>query len=79
MSPDDFLARFGFLKPDLPAQDSGENASIVFFCKAGVRAKAAAELAAQAGYDKGKLGVYQGSWSDWQKNGGKVEPWEPDN
>lgn len=48
----------------------------MFYCKAGVRAKAAAQLAVQAGYDPEKVGIYEGSWLDWEKRGGKVEKWE---
>ena len=51
---------------------------MVFYCKAGVRAKAAAQLAVQAGYDPRRIGVYMGSWLDWEKNGGRVEKWEPE-
>lgn len=48
----------------------------MFYCKAGVRAKAAAQLAVQAGYDPAQVGVYMGSWLDWVENGGRVERWE---
>jgi rhodanese-related sulfurtransferase len=48
----------------------------VFYCKAGVRARAAAQLAVQAGYNAEQLGVYDGSWLDWEKQGGKTERWE---
>ncbi|PGH16828.1 hypothetical protein AJ79_01472 [Helicocarpus griseus UAMH5409] len=51
-------------------------ADLVFYCKAGVRARAMAELAVKAGYDKGRVGVYEGSWLDWEKRGGRVERWE---
>ena len=43
-----------------------------------MRAKAAAQLAVQAGYDPRRIGVYMGSWLDWEKNGGRVEKWEPE-
>ncbi|RAL09846.1 rhodanese-like domain-containing protein [Aspergillus homomorphus CBS 101889] len=49
---------------------------IVFYCKAGVRARAAAQLAVQAGYDASRIGVYEGSWLDWADRGGRVERWE---
>lgn len=49
---------------------------MVFYCKAGVRARTAAQLALQAGYDPKRVGVYDGSWLDWVDNGGKVEKWE---
>jgi rhodanese-related sulfurtransferase len=52
---------------------------MVFYCKAGVRAQAAAQMAVQAGYDPASVGVYYGSWLDWAKNGGKVERWEGDD
>lgn len=53
--------------------------NLVFYCKAGVRARAAAQLAVQAGYDPEKVGVYEGSWLDWAKKGGRVEKWEGDD
>lgn len=40
----------------------------MFFCKAGVRSKAAASLARQAGYEN--VGEYPGSWLEWEKLGG---------
>lgn len=44
---------------------------LVFYCAAGRRAKAAADVAAEAGYEN--LGVYTGSFTDWQNNKGKTE------
>ncbi|KKZ67498.1 hypothetical protein EMCG_06816 [[Emmonsia] crescens] len=86
LPPDEFLTRFGFAKPDAdtpPSSSSSSSSSsseakpdIVFYCKAGVRARAMALLAVQAGYDKERLGVYDGSWLDWEKRGGPVERWE---
>lgn len=61
---DDFEAMYGF---DRPAQD----ARLVFYCKAGVRARAAAGLAAHAGWKD--VGDYPGSWLEWAKEGGEVE------
>ncbi|KAL2001953.1 hypothetical protein VTN02DRAFT_931 [Thermoascus thermophilus] len=49
---------------------------VVFYCKAGVRARAAAQLALQAGYDPARVAVYEGSWLDWVDRGGRVERWE---
>lgn len=43
----------------------------MFYCKAGVRSAAAAQLARQVGFER--VGEYQGSWLDWEKKGGKVE------
>ncbi|CAG8909479.1 unnamed protein product [Penicillium egyptiacum] len=78
LTPDEFETRFGFAKPD-PAESEDEPAQMVFYCKAGVRAKAAAQMAVQAGYDPANLGVYMGSWLDWEAHGGKVEKWEGDD
>ncbi|KAF1968097.1 Rhodanese-like protein [Bimuria novae-zelandiae CBS 107.79] len=61
LSDEDFMDRFGWAKPPREKQ-------VVFFCKAGVRSSAAAQLAKQAGY--GNVGEYRGSWLDWERNGG---------
>ena len=45
---------------------------MIFYCKSGVRSKAAARLAVQGGFG-GKIGEYPGSWKDWEGRGGKVE------
>ncbi|KAL7267536.1 hypothetical protein RUND412_009870 [Rhizina undulata] len=58
LSADEFEDRFGFAKP--PADKE-----LVFYCKAGVRSSAAAQLALQNGYEK--VGEYRGSWLDWEK------------
>lgn len=71
LSPDEFETRFGYPKPGVDAEGD-----VVFYCRAGVRAKTAANLAVQAGYDAGRIGVYEGSWLDWEGRGGKVERWE---
>ncbi|ODM23917.1 hypothetical protein SI65_01507 [Aspergillus cristatus] len=71
LSPDEFETRFGYPKPGVEGEGD-----IVFYCKAGVRARAAAQLAVQAGYDVNRVGVYDGSWLDWVKRGGKVGEWE---
>jgi len=44
---------------------------VVFYCKAGVRSSAAAQLAQQGGYQN--VAEYRGSWMDWTKKGGKTE------
>lgn len=72
LTPDEFETRFGFAKPPV------DGTHVVFYCKAGVRAQAAAQMAVQAGYDPSRVGIYWGSWLDWQKNGGRVERWEGD-
>ncbi|RAK99106.1 rhodanese-like domain-containing protein [Aspergillus ibericus CBS 121593] len=74
LTEEEFETRFGFPKPGV--KGDGE---IVFYCKAGVRARAAAQLAVQAGYEAERIGVYDGSWLDWAKKGGRVERWEGDD
>ena len=61
LAPEEFEDRFGFQKP-------AQNKELVFYCKAGVRSSAAAQLALQHGYTR--VGEYRGSWLDWEKNGG---------
>ena len=43
----------------------------MFYCKAGVRSRAAAEMARMAGWER--VGVYGGSWDDWVTEGGETE------
>ncbi|KAK8172708.1 Rhodanese-like domain-containing protein [Phyllosticta citrichinensis] len=59
---EDWEDRFGFPKPDARRE-------VVFYCKAGVRSRAAATLARQAGYVN--VGEYPGSWLDWEAQTGK--------
>jgi rhodanese-related sulfurtransferase len=61
---EEFNDRFGF---DRPSKD----AEVVFYCKAGVRSRAAAALAKDAGFVN--VGEYPGSWVDWEKNNGVTE------
>ncbi|KAF9693366.1 hypothetical protein EKO04_008641 [Ascochyta lentis] len=61
LSASEFKDQFGFPKPPT-------NKEVVFFCKAGVRSKAAAGIARQAGYTN--VGEYMGSWNDWERRGG---------
>lgn len=61
---EEFEDRFGFPKPDSKKE-------IVFFCKAGVRSRAAAQIAKTAGYEH--VGEFPGSWNEWFSKGGKVE------
>lgn len=42
---------------------------MVFYCKAGVRSRAAAEMARMAGWEK--VGEYSGSWDEWVAKGGE--------
>jgi rhodanese-related sulfurtransferase len=64
ISDEEFEDRFGFERPE-------KDTELVMYCKAGVRSRAAAGLARQAGWES--VGEYEGSWLDWSKNGGQVE------
>lgn len=64
IADEEFEDRFGHPRP---AKDQ----EVVFYCKAGVRSRAAAGLAKEAGWTN--VGEYPGSWLDWAGNGGKVE------
>jgi rhodanese-related sulfurtransferase len=48
-----------------------KDAHLIFYCKAGVRAKTAAGLARHAGWTN--IGDYPGSWLDWDARNGPVE------
>jgi rhodanese-related sulfurtransferase len=65
LSPEEFEDKFGWERP-------GPDTEVVFFCKAGVRSKAAARMAQQAAFG-GKTSEYPGSWLDWVKSGGQVQ------
>jgi rhodanese-related sulfurtransferase len=58
----EFEDRFGFSKPSMDKE-------LVFYCKAGVRSSAAANLARQNGYEN--IAEYKGSWMDWERKGGE--------
>lgn len=64
LADEEFEDKFGFARPS-------KETEIIFYCKAGVRSRAAAKLAIQAGW--GNVGEYAGSWVDWEKRGGEVE------
>ncbi|KAL2259706.1 hypothetical protein VTK26DRAFT_6519 [Humicola hyalothermophila] len=64
ISEDEFEDRFGHPRP-------APDAEVVFYCRAGVRSRAASELARQAGWTN--VGEYPGSWNDWVAKGGEVE------
>lgn len=63
---DEFEERFGFPKPD------GAKDEVIFYCKAGVRGRAAATLAQQSGF-AAKVGEFPGSWLEWAEKGGQVQ------
>lgn len=71
LPPEQFRHIFGFDKPAAEGPDAPE---LVFYCKAGVRGRAAAQLARDAGYTS--LGDYAGSWLDWEKKGGRTEDYD---
>jgi rhodanese-related sulfurtransferase len=64
LSEEEFEDRYGFVRPD-------RDAEVIFYCRSGVRSKAAAGLARDAGWTK--VAEYPGSWLDWSGKGGQVE------
>ncbi|KAH6635471.1 Rhodanese-like domain-containing protein [Chaetomium sp. MPI-SDFR-AT-0129] len=64
ITAEEFEDRFGYSRPPTDAE-------VVFYCRAGVRSRAAANLAKDAGWEK--VGEYPGSWLDWAGKGGKVQ------
>lgn len=64
----DDVARGGGLEsPPPPPRD----AHLVFYCRAGVRARTAAQMASRAGWPS--VGEYPGSWLEWEERAGPVE------
>lgn len=63
---DEFEERFGFPKPDAGKDE------VIFYCKAGVRSRAASALAQQASF-AAKVGEFPGSWIEWVEKGGEVQ------
>ncbi|KAI0908179.1 Rhodanese-like domain-containing protein [Ustulina deusta] len=64
ISAAEFEDRFGFARP-------ARDAAVVFYCKAGVRSRAAAGIARDAGW--ADVGEFPGSWIEWAEKGGAVE------
>ncbi|KAI0532610.1 Rhodanese-like domain-containing protein [Xylaria digitata] len=64
ITEEEFEDRFGFERPE-------KDAEVVFYCKAGVRSRAAAGLAREAGWTG--VGEFPGSWIEWSEKGGAVE------
>ncbi|EFZ04034.1 rhodanese-like domain protein [Metarhizium robertsii] len=64
ISDADFEDVHGFERPS-------RDKTLLFYCKAGVRAKSAAGLAKHAGWEN--VGEYSGSWLDWEAQKGPVE------
>ncbi|KAL7949839.1 Rhodanese-like domain-containing protein [Trichoderma barbatum] len=68
VSDEDFEDMYGYARPP-------KDAALLFYCKAGVRARAAAGLAQHAGW--ASVGEYPGSWLDWDMRKGPVEVVKP--
>ncbi|KAI1495489.1 Rhodanese-like protein [Biscogniauxia marginata] len=64
VAADEFEARHGFPRPR-------PDAEVVFYCKAGVRSRAAAGIARDAGWTR--VGEFPGSWNEWVEKGGRIE------
>lgn len=64
ISEEDFSDMYGYERPP-------KDAHLMFYCKAGIRARSAAGLAQHAGWKN--VGEYPGSWLDWEKNNGPLE------
>ncbi|KAF7900228.1 uncharacterized protein EAF01_007530 [Botrytis porri] len=64
ISEEEFEDRFGFERP-------GKEEECVFYCKAGVRSRAAAQIARGNGWRS--VGEFEGSWGEWSEKGGAVE------
>ncbi|KAI1272579.1 Rhodanese-like domain-containing protein [Xylaria sp. FL0933] len=64
ISAEEFEDRFGFPRPE-------KDDEVVFYCKAGVRSRAAAGIAREAGWKD--VGEFPGSWVEWSGKGGDVE------
>ena len=55
-------------------EEGGEDKGVeevIFYCKAGVRSRAAARMARE--WVGIRAGDMKGGWMEWEKNGGKVE------
>jgi rhodanese-related sulfurtransferase len=69
IADEDFTDMYGFERPS-------KDTHLMFYCKAGVRAKSAAGLAAHAGWQH--VGDYPGSWLDWDAQKGPKEQRQKD-
>ena len=67
LPPDEFVARFGVEKP-------GPGTEVVFYCKSGVRSRAAAQMVGPTWTANGvAVGEFAGSWTEWTARGGESE------
>ncbi|KAL2132787.1 hypothetical protein VTI74DRAFT_3381 [Chaetomium olivicolor] len=64
ISDAEFEDRFGYPRP-------ARDAEVLFYCRSGVRSRAAAGLAKEAGWTN--VGEFPGSWLEWFEKGGQVE------
>ncbi|KAI1823851.1 rhodanese domain-containing protein [Xylaria intraflava] len=64
ISEEEFEDRFGFARP-------GVESHLVFYCQAGVRGRAAAGLASDAGWRA--VEEFPGSFAEWVARGGAIE------
>ena len=55
----------------VPDPDGGGVEEVIFYCKAGVRSRAAARMARE--WQGVKVGDMKGGWMEWSASGGKVE------
>lgn len=53
------------------ARDGGGVEEVIFYCKAGVRSRAAARMARE--WQGVKVGDMKGGWLEWSANGGEAE------
>ena len=61
---EEFEDKFGFERPS-------KDQEVVFYCKAGVRSRAAAGLAREAGWKR--TAEFRGSMDEWMGKGGEIE------
>ena len=75
LSADDFFDRFGFARPGGKGEgEGGEEGGVeevIFYCKAGVRSRAAARMARE--WVGVRAGDMRGGWMEWEGRGGEVE------
>lgn len=79
LSADDFFDRFGFVRPGTAREEGGDGEEeeeegveeVIFYCKAGVRSRAAARMARE--WVGVRAGDMRGGWMEWEGRGGEVE------
>lgn len=59
---------------DGEGEGEGGVREVVFYCKVGVRSRAAMQMArGEGGWEGVGVGQWEGGWVEWEKEGGKVE------